>query len=64
MKERTLVLLKPEAIQRSVCGEIIARFEKKCLKIVGMKMMQITKEIARELHLPLDLAVVRKIGHP
>ncbi|MBI2079321.1 nucleoside-diphosphate kinase [Candidatus Micrarchaeota archaeon] len=48
MKERTLVFLKPEAIQRLVCGEIIARFEKKCLKIVGMKMMQITKEIARE----------------
>lgn len=47
MKERTLVFLKPEAVQRSVCGEILSRFEKKCLRIVGMKMMLITKELAR-----------------
>ena len=36
--ERTLVLIKPDAIQRSLIGEIINRFERKGLKIIGMKM--------------------------
>lgn len=39
--ERTLIILKPDAIQRSLVGEIITRFEKKGLKIVGMKMMEL-----------------------
>lgn len=37
--ERTLIILKPDALQRGLSGEIIARFEKKGLKIIGMKMM-------------------------
>jgi len=37
--ERTLVLLKPDAVQRAIVGEIITRFEKVGLKIVGMKMV-------------------------
>jgi nucleoside-diphosphate kinase len=37
--ERTLVILKPDAIQRGIIGEIISRFEKVGLKIVGMKML-------------------------
>lgn len=37
--QRTLVVLKPDAVQRGVSGEIIARFEKAGLKIVGMKMV-------------------------
>lgn len=37
--ERTLVLLKPDALQRGLIGEIISRFERKGLKLVGMKMM-------------------------
>jgi nucleoside-diphosphate kinase len=38
--ERTLVLLKPDAVQRGLLGEIIARFERKGLKIAGMKMVK------------------------
>ncbi|MDP2946257.1 MAG: nucleoside-diphosphate kinase [bacterium] len=36
--ERTLIIIKPDALQRSLVGEIIGRFEKKGLKIVGLKM--------------------------
>ncbi len=48
MIERTLVLLKPCTIQRALIGKIIARFERKGLKIVGMKMMQLTDELLNE----------------
>src|SRR6476620_3047858 len=41
--ERTLIILKPDAVQRGLCGEIITRFEKQGLLVVGMKFMQITK---------------------
>jgi len=40
-QERTLIILKPEALQRSLIGEIIHRFERKGLKILAMKMMQL-----------------------
>ena len=46
--ERTLILIKPDAIQRGLIGEILARFEKKGLKIVGMKMMSLDEAILRE----------------
>lgn len=46
--ERTLVIIKPDAIQRSFVGEIISRFEKKGLKIIGMKMIKMNKETAKE----------------
>ncbi|MDO8668878.1 MAG: nucleoside-diphosphate kinase [Candidatus Buchananbacteria bacterium] len=39
--EKTLVILKPDALQRNLLGEIIARFEKKGLKIVGLKMIEL-----------------------
>ncbi|MBI4149869.1 nucleoside-diphosphate kinase, partial [Candidatus Woesearchaeota archaeon] len=48
MIERTLVLLKPDAVQRCFVGEIIQRFEKAGLKIVGMKMVLVDKKFARE----------------
>ena len=44
--ERTLILLKPDAVQRGFSGEIIARFERKGLKLLGMKLMQISPELA------------------
>ncbi len=44
--EKTLVLLKPDAVQRGLCGEIIARLERTGLKIVGMKLMQVSDELA------------------
>lgn len=46
--ERTLVLLKPSTVQRALIGEIIGRFEKKGLRIAGMKMMQLTDEILED----------------
>ena len=44
--EQTLIILKPDAIQRGLMGRIISRFEDKGLKVVGAKMMQITPELA------------------
>ena len=44
--ERTLIILKPDAVQRGLSGEIITRFEKKGLQIVGMKMMRIPQQLA------------------
>ncbi len=43
--EKTLVIIKPGAIQRGFIGEITKRFEQKGLQICGMKMMQLTDEI-------------------
>ena len=42
--ERTIIILKPDAVTRQVCGEIIARFEKRGLKIAGLKMLKLTDE--------------------
>jgi nucleoside-diphosphate kinase len=44
--ERTLVLLKPDAVQRRLVGRVISRFEEKGLKIVGLKLMRVTRELA------------------
>lgn len=44
--EQTLIILKPDAVQRGLMGRIISRFEDKGLKVVGAKMMQITPELA------------------
>jgi len=46
MIEKTLVLIKPDGVSRSLTGEIFARFEKSGLKIVGFKMLQATRELA------------------
>ncbi len=48
LKERTLVLIKPDAIQRGLVGEICTRFEKKGLKLVAMKMMTLDEAILRD----------------
>ena len=45
--ERSLVLIKPDAMQRGLAGEIIARLEKKGLKIVAIKMLHIDKSLAQ-----------------
>jgi len=45
--ERSLVLIKPDAIQRGLAGEIISRLEKKGLKIVAMKMLHMDKNLAQ-----------------
>lgn len=46
--EKTLVILKPCTIQRGLIGEIISRFEKKGLRLAGMKMIWLTDEILSE----------------
>ncbi|MDO5664114.1 MAG: nucleoside-diphosphate kinase [Bacteroidia bacterium] len=46
--EKTLVILKPSAIQRSIVGEVVSRFEKKGLQIVGMKMVSLSDSILEE----------------
>ncbi len=46
--ERTLVLLKPDAVQRGFIGEITTRIERKGLKIIGMKMLKMTPTLAKE----------------
>ena len=44
--ETTLVIIKPDAVQRGLIGEVIMRLERRGLKIIGMKLMQIDKELA------------------
>ena len=44
--ERTLVLVKPDGIQRGLVGEILRRLERRGLKLVGLKMMQLSKDLA------------------
>jgi nucleoside-diphosphate kinase len=45
--ERTLVLLKPDCVERRLMGRVIARFEDKGLDLVAMRLMRITPELAR-----------------
>ena len=46
--ETSLIILKPDAVQRGLMGRIISRFEEKGLQIVGAKLMQITPELAAQ----------------
>jgi nucleoside-diphosphate kinase len=46
--ERTLIIIKPDAVQRGLMGQIIHRFERRGLRIVAMKLMQITEQLARK----------------
>jgi nucleoside-diphosphate kinase len=46
--ERTLILVKPDAVQRSLTGRILARLEDKGLRIVGLKQMRVTPELAKK----------------
>jgi nucleoside-diphosphate kinase len=46
--QRTFIILKPDAVQRGLTGEILARFERKGLKIIGMKFMKATEAAAKQ----------------
>lgn len=46
--DRTLILVKPDAFARGLTGEIVARFERKGLKIVAMRHMTVTRELAEQ----------------
>jgi nucleoside-diphosphate kinase len=44
--ERTLVLVKPDAVQRGLIGDIVGRFERKGLKVVGLRLLDVSRELA------------------
>jgi nucleoside-diphosphate kinase len=46
--ERTLIIIKPDAVQRGLTGEIVRRFEQRGLRIVGMKFMAVERALAEE----------------
>ncbi len=60
-RERTLILIKPDGIQRALSGTILARLEQAGLKIVGLKMVQAGRRLL-ERHYPSDETFVRTIG--
>lgn len=61
MIERTLVLLKPDAVQRALIGEILSRFERTGFKVIGLKMCYATKDIAGK-HYADDEAWLTSVG--
>ncbi|MFP4022638.1 MAG: nucleoside-diphosphate kinase [Candidatus Paceibacterota bacterium] len=60
-KERTLVIIKPDGVQRSLIGEIIKRYEKTGLKLVGVKMILPTEDLI-ERHYLIDPDFKKKVG--
>ncbi len=46
--EQTLIIVKPDALNRGLIGEIISRFERKGIKLIGLKMVQLDNQILRE----------------
>ncbi len=46
--ERTFVMVKPDGVQRNLVGEVIRRFEAKGFTLVGLKMMQVSRELAEQ----------------
>lgn len=50
MAERTLIIIKPDGIQRQVAGQIISRLERRGFKLIGAKFLTITVELANELY--------------
>ena len=61
LKERTLVLFKPDAVQRAVVGEILMRFEKVGLKIIALKMAYPDEKLAAS-HYPADESWMNLVG--
>lgn len=46
--EKTFIMLKPDAVQRGLVGQVIARFEAKGCKLVGMKLIKVTRDLAEQ----------------
>ena len=46
--EKTLIIIKPDGVERGLIGPIISRFEQRGLKFIGMKLMQVSDELARK----------------
>lgn len=62
MKQKTLVLIKPDAMERNLAGEIIARFERVSLKLVDCKMLKASDEVATA-HYPVTDEWLTKVGN-
>ena len=60
-QERTLVLIKPDGVKRGLIGEVISRFEKRGLKIIGLEMFQATPDQIDE-HYPKDEKWIERLG--
>jgi len=58
MLERTLVLIKPDGVQRQIVGDIISRFERTGMKIIGLKLEKVNEEFAKK-HYTEDIAIRR-----
>ena len=50
MTEQTLFIVKPDAVKRGLVGEVVSRFEKKGFKIIKLKMLNFTKEMAEKFY--------------
>lgn len=50
MTEKTLFIVKPDAVNRGLVGEVVARFEKKGFKIIKLRMLEFTKEMAEQFY--------------
>ena len=61
--EKTLILLKPCTVQRRLIGEVINRIERKGLRIVGLKMMQLDDAILNEHYADLSMSGQENIIH-
>lgn len=61
-KERTLIILKPDVIQRQIIGEILTRFERKGLKVVAMKLVTPSRELVSK-HYSDDKAYLEEVGN-
>jgi nucleoside-diphosphate kinase len=59
--ERTLVLIKPDGVKRGIVGRVLTRFEEAGLKIVGLKLVQVTREHA-ENHYPNTTEWIKGMG--
>ncbi|MGA9140628.1 MAG: nucleoside-diphosphate kinase [Methanocella sp.] len=46
--ERTFVMIKPDGVQRGIVGDIVSRFERRGLKIVGMRMLVVSEDLAKQ----------------
>jgi|SRR5579875_301116 nucleoside-diphosphate kinase len=51
-EERTLIVVKPDAVKRGLVGEVISRFERKGFRIVDMKLINVSKDVAEEFYSP------------
>ncbi len=60
--ERTLVLVKPDGVEKKLIGEVISRIERVGLKIAGLKMMRMSKELVKA-HYPEDDEWFRNVGN-